>query len=228
MGEKVIVALLCSAALLITDCVRLTPKIGEFYSSTYNDVLPDKDPNGELYGFEDDLTEGCSVWCAIMDYQTAAESTSHLTPQGEFTYEAENILTGNRMSAWVEGVEGYGIGESVSISKYYDNGSDKQDSDCFFFPGLCIVNGMAKNEDAWKNNSRAKTLKMYFNEEYVCDLKLFDTMKPQYISLSGLNLSSKNKETSTFRFEIAEVYPGDQYDDTAITGIEIQVFTENH
>ena len=164
MGENIFVALLCSAVLLIADCVRLTPRIGEFYSSTYNDVLPDKDPNGELYGFEDDLTEGCSVWCAIMDYHTTAISTSHLISQEEFTYEAENILTGNRMNAWVEGAAGYGIGESVSISKYYDNGSDKQDFDSFFFPGLCIVNGMAKNEEAWKNNSRVKTLKMYFNE----------------------------------------------------------------
>ena len=206
----------------------LTPVIGEFYEYSPEDGMPIQDSSGEYYGFEEDLTPGCSVWCAIADYQVSVTATSELTPREGISYGAENIINSNRANAWVEGAEGNGIGESVSISKKYDNGSADTDYDCFFFPGLCIVNGMSPDADAWGQYNRVKTLKMYFNEEYLCDLCLTDTMKPQYISLSGFHLSAKNNETVTFRFEIADVYPGMGQAETAITGIEIRVFTPNH
>lgn len=208
--------------------LNLTPVIGEFFESLYEDTMPIENPEGQLYGFEDDLTAGCSVWCAIADYNEKVSASSALEAQGELSYEAGNILDRDRKDAWVEGAEGNGIGESVTITKSYDIGTDSEGYDCIFFTDLCIVNGYARDEETFKNNSRVKSLKMYFNDEYVCDLELEDTMKPQYISLSGLHLSAQNKEESTFRFEIGDVYPGDKYEDTAITGIEIRMFTKNH
>ena len=53
-------------------------------------------------------------------------------------------------------------------------------------------------------------------------------MKPQYFSLEGLNLSAANNENSVFTFEIVDVYKGDVYEDTVITGIEIEFSTPNH
>lgn len=208
--------------------LNLTPVIGEFFDSLYEDTMPIEKPEGQLYGFEDDLTAGCSVWCAIVDYNEKVSASSALEAQGECSYEAGNILDRDRKDAWVEGADGNGIGENVTITKSYDIGTDSEGYDCIFFTDLCIVNGYARDEETFKNNGRVKTLKMYFNDEYVCDLELEDTMKPQYISLSGLHLSAQNKEESTFRFEIADVYPGDKYEDTAITGIEIRMFTKNH
>lgn len=210
--------------------VDLTPRIGEFLSMDEEGLNSVEDPKGELYGFEEDLTGGCSVWCEVNDYQVEAEASSELESQGGHTYSADNIISGNKSEAWVEGVDGNGYGESITITKSYNmlNGQLVPDDECIFFYELCVVNGLARNEDVWKSNGRVKTLKFFFNGEYQGDIELEDTMKPQYISLSGLNLSAKNQESSTFRFEIADVYPGDKYEDVAITGIEIGFDSPNH
>lgn len=216
----------------------LTPTEGEFMAINpeSEDAFPYMDsPDGDVFGFYDDLTDGCSVWCAI-DYESYVNkisASSTLAPQGKYSYDAANLGNRSRKDAWVEGTDGYGIGESVTIVRNYSHGGDAagfkdRGYDSFFFPALCIVNGMAKDEKSWKNNSRVKSLKLYFNDKYIATLELEDSMKPQFISLSGLHLSAKDGADSTFRFEIADVYPGDKYNDTALTGIEIEVFTENH
>ncbi len=216
----------------------LTPMVGDFMTldPEPEDAFPYiSSPDGDVFGFYDDLTDGCSVWCSI-DYESYVNdisASSTLAPQGNNSYDATNLGNRSRKDAWVEGVDGYGIGESVTIVRKYSHGGDaanfqEHGYDSFFFPNLCIVNGMAKNEKAWKNNSRVKSLKLYFNDEFVTTLEIEDSMKPQFISLSSLHLSARDSEESTFRFEIADVYPGDKYDDTALTGIEIEVFTENH
>lgn len=207
--------------------LNLTPKVGEFLTKNENHEIVEN-ADGKLYGYAEDYWEGCSQWCAVNNYEGNAVASSFLSPQGSNTYEADNIISHNRENAWVEGVEGDGVGEYISISKRYERGGNYGEWDCFFFPDLCIVNGMAKNEQAWKANNRVKKLKMYFNDEYICDLELLDTMKPQYISLSGLHLSANNGENSVFKFEIADVYKGDKYDDTVITGIEIELGTWAH
>lgn len=221
-----------------TNALDLTPMEGEFMTLNPDpkDAFPYMaSPDGNVFGFYDDLTDGCSVWCAIdsESYVNEISATSTLAPQGNNTYEPANLGNRSRENAWVEGVEGYGIGESISIVRNYSHGNDAAGFkdygyDSFFFPTLCIVNGLAKNEKAWKNNGRVKSLKLFFNDEYIATLELEDSMKPQFISLSGLHLSARDGEDSTFRFEIADIYPGDKYEDTALTGIEIEVFTENH
>lgn len=222
---------------LNSEPLNLEPFIGEFFSEDPNadDAFMYKlDPNGSVFGFECDLTDGCSVWCSVGDYKSSVTATSSLAPIGNNTYNPDNAADKCRNTAWVEGVSGDGIGEKITYRRTYSRGGDvSPDSvstqyDSFFFPSLCIVNGLAKNDDVWAKNGRVKSMNMYFNDEYVCTLDLLDTPKPQYISLSGLHLSAKSGEESCFTFEIADVYKGTKYDDTAITGIEIEMFTQNH
>lgn len=220
-----------------SDPLNLTPSIGEFFSA---DPEADdafgyvSDPNGDTYGFAEDLTGGCSVWCSVGDYRSTVLATSSLAPIGSNTYEPCNLEDRNRNTAWADGVDGDGIGEKIFINRTYVRGGDVPESsvsteyDSFFFPELCIVNGLAKSEDAFYKNNRVKSMKMFFNDEYICTLELLDTYKPQYISLSGLHLSAKSGEESCFTFEIEDVYKGSKYDDTVITGIEIEMFTQNH
>lgn len=213
------------------------PFAGEFYSEDPNAedaFLYKEDPNGSVYGFECDLTDGCSVWCSVGDYKSSVTASSFLAPIGNNTYNPDNAADRCRNTAWVEGVSGDGIGEKITYRRTYSRGGDvSSDSvstqyDSFFFTNLCIVNGLAKNDDVWTKNGRVRSMNMYFNDEYVCSFDLFDTPKPQYISLSGLHLSAKSGEESSFTFEIADVYKGTKYDDTAITGIEIEMYTQNH
>lgn len=210
--------------------IDLTPEVREFLKMDEDGMEAISDSEGELYGFEADLTSGCSVWCAVRNYKAEANATSQLAPQGKQTYYASNILDHNRNTAWVEGATGDGIGERISIVKSYDvdAGGVVTDDDVVFFYELCIVNGLARNEKVWKENGRVKSLKFYFNDEYMGTIELEDTMKPQYISLSGLNLGTCNGVNNTFVFEIEDVYPGEKYQDTGITGIEIAIDSPNH
>lgn len=118
-----------------------------------------------------------------------------------------------------------GIGEYVEITKSYVVGDKSYGVD---FRDLCVVNGYAQTEEKWSANSRVKELKMYFNGEFVDTFELRDTIKPQYFDLDGYGLHADSGADSVFRFEIVSVYPGETYEDTAITGIEIDIMTPNH
>ena len=116
------------------------------------------------------------------------------------------------------------------------------------FCSLLIVNGYAKDATAWKNNSRVKTLRLYVGDRHWCDLHLQDVIKPQifdfpdnlhiYPAKQGRIIPEKgaftipladedNPGTPVFQtdlhFEIVEVYRGDKFDDTCITGIALNV-----
>ena len=130
-----------------------------------------------------------------------------------------------RNNTWVEGVDGYGIGETIEITQKYENLENENDID---FLNLCIVNGYAENLEKWTNNSRVKELKFFFNDKYVANIELEDTINPQYINIEEFGLKTKFGEEAKFSFEIVDVYEGERYDDTAITGIVIDFWTRNH
>ena len=198
--------------------------------SSYFDMV-DEEPffvfsgNGQHYGYTDDYWCGCSVWCAVRDFDISARASSTLAPQGQYSYGAENITSGERNNAWVEGADGYGIDEYFEITRRYAVSDGNYGVD---FCELCIVNGYARTPETWTANSRVKELKFCFNDEYVDSLFLEDTMEPQYFDLSQYHLHADSGADSFWRFEIVSVYEGEKYEDTAITGIEIQFWTPNH
>lgn len=210
--------------------VDLTPSVGEFVKWDEDTWELVDSPDSDLYGFWQDITDGCSVWCAVNNYDVEVNASSVLAPQGSQKYDAANIVDRTKNNAWVEGVAGSGIGEKISITKSYSTttGQNYPDAESIFYYELCIVNGIARTDKSWKENNRVKELKFYYNDEYQGTIELADTDKPQYISLSGLNLAAKEGEPSTFSFEILSVYKGDKYDDTGITGIEIAFDSPNH
>jgi hypothetical protein len=162
----------------------------------------------------------------------------------------ENEGSGNRSVAWCEGVKGYGIGERINMSvrtmAIYESCEDE-----IRIWSVMIVNGYAKNATTWKNNSRVKILRLHVGGVHWCDLHLADVIKPQvfkfpegskiYPIKSGKKVSKEGKfaqpsdydldnwptapvRQTDLTFEIIEVYPGDKYDDTCITGIAIDIY----
>lgn len=208
---------------------KLKPnRIGDFMA----EVIDDKEglhfeygPNKELYGFEEDIFMGCSEWCSVGNWEYKATATSTLKSQSGISYDASNILNYERKNTWVEGVNGYGIGETIEISQKYEARGNENDID---FLNLCIVNGYAENIEKWTNNSRVKELKFFFNDKYVTNIELEDTINPQYINIEEFGLKTKFGEEAKFSFEIVDVYEGEKYDDTAITGIVVDFWTRNH
>ena len=136
-----------------------------------------------------------------------------MAPQGNNKYDAKNLYDLNPLSAWVEGVKGQGIGEYVVYTLDQVNVP---------ISSINIKNGYVKNETAWKNNSRVKKLKVYYNNKPVAILNLQDSRTEQVFDVKALKLNLLGKEIQqsfSIKFEILDVYPGAKYEDTAISEI---------
>jgi len=121
------------------------------------------------------ITSGCSWYCGGT-YKNVIVS-SVLKAQNDLTYNEESISDLNSKTAWVEGVEGYGIGEFVSYE----------------FPPLnpritkiIIANGYIKDKKTWQNNSRVKQLKMYVDGKFYAILNLKDVYAEQTFEVSPI------------------------------------------
>jgi hypothetical protein len=226
----------------------VTPsEIGEF-----GDHLPSYSPfmsdaffhfRGFVYTFRDEN----SHW-NFGQYKEEFTASSTLAPTQAFSYDAENLLNqwyragGTREAGWSEGVRGHGIGEHVNMRvKTLTLSKD----DLIRFTSLMIVNGYAKNETTWSNNSRVKTLRLYVGDRHWCDLHLADVVNPQifhfpenlhiYPKKHGKNIpvegnfkmkagyENRSGYQLDLRFEIVDVYRGDRFDNTFITGIALDV-----
>ena len=168
------------------------------------------------------------------------------------TEDGERGGGGNRSTTWCEGVKGYGIGECITMSlRTKAQIAGKEDE--IGFSEVMIVNGYAKNATVWKNNSRVKTLSLSINGEHWCTFQLKDVISPQifylpdnlhiYPAKSGKKIPGKGAFRNALDdaydeegydekwpvyqtdlvFEILEVFPGEKYDDTCITGITLDV-----
>ena len=147
----------------------------------------------------------CSWYCGgQIDSVTASSALAD-------RYAAEKAHDFSIVTAWVEGVEGNGVGEYIKYA----------------FPGTCprittvlIHNGYVKNWDVWRDNGRVKKLLMYYNDEPYAILNLQDTIGLQSFDVGVLGYEDKDSAPAwSIKFEILEVYPGKKYEDTAITEI---------
>ena len=155
----------------------------------------------------DDLYSGkCSWYCGgVIDTVIAS---SCLPPSKKFDYKGANAHDFDHESVWAEGAPGQGIGEYL----------------VYHFPGSCprittvkVLNGHVKNEKAWRENSRVKQLKVYFNDDPIAILDLKDSRTLQCFEVGTLGYNDHEADPWTLKFEIVDVYPGTKYQDTVIS-----------
>lgn len=225
--KRATVLLLALIAVFISgSCVGAeTAPVSGFFDVVEEEPYFVHNENGKHYGYEDDYWEGCSVWCAVTDHSVSAEASSCLAPRGKYSYEPSNICSGDRENAWIEGADGFGVGEYINIIRRCEVIDKEYGVD---FREFCVVNGYARTFETWTANSRVKELRFYFDGRYVDTFTLEDTIEPQYFDLTPYGLHAASGEDIVFRFEIDSVYPGEKYADTAITGIEFAFWTPNH
>ncbi|HYG16572.1 MAG TPA: Hint domain-containing protein [Bacteroidia bacterium] len=135
-------------------------------------------------------------------------STSNLASQKDNSYSIENIHDFDAGTAWIEGIKGYGIGEKITLSFPKANPP---------VTTVKVYNGYMKTERAWKENSRVRTLKMYINNKPYALLHLYDSIGCQEFITD--TFKATKTEPLLLTFEIYDVYPGDKYDETAISEI---------
>lgn len=166
-------------------------------------------------------------------------------------YERDKAFDGNIETAWVEGVDGNGNNEYIMTNvfkrykKWYVNFDyqeviEKKGINIF----LSVNNGYCKNENLFLKNNRVKRAKIVFYDTpiavgqdstniddnpmiiYEEEIELRDIMDEQKFSFI-INTRDDNLFSSPFimiQLIILDVYPGTQYDNTAIS--EIKVYGE--
>lgn len=131
------------------------------------------------------------------------EASSTLAPQGRYNYGISNLSDEDPKTAWVEGVKGYGIGESFTVKAMRVNQ---------------LYNGLQASIQSWKDNSRVKKFKVYKNGEALCTLELKDVMGAQFFELPGEQADWDHRDE--FTFEIMSVYKGLKWDDVCISHLD--------
>ncbi|MDD3459286.1 MAG: hypothetical protein PHO74_07410 [Weeksellaceae bacterium] len=193
---------------------RRAMQIGrEKLSAEDKEILDNCDATYENYW--DVLEQGCSWYCG--GGLDTISATSSLKPMNDIDYSPKNIHDLSYKTAWIEGVPGDGIGESITYHFPPHNPRITE---------IIVVNGYVKSPQAWRNNSRVKKLKMYVDNQAFAILNLEDSRQEQHFKFEPLGHRDRQdwgtfekKPWWTIKFEILEVYKGDKYEDTAITEI---------
>ncbi len=201
-----------------------------FCTFEYGDDAPD-------YGFPE-WHVVCGEFCAMSELKYEITASSELASV-DGRYAAKNLghIYTSREKAWAEGVEGWGIGESISITEacgysFWERNIPERevsflagDLEPDIYDGyiryteICVVNGYAKNQKAWEENGRVKRLLMYVEDKPYACLELEDTIYPQYFKLPTDAIKAAQGVDVHFRFVIEDVYKGTKYEDTCLTGL---------
>jgi hypothetical protein len=188
-----------------TDIQNLSPSDKKIYENC----------SEEIENYWDVLGIGCSWYCGGGTDTNSA--SSELKSFKGIKYSAKNIHDLNYKTAWIEGVPGYGIGESV-VYHFPPTGPR--------ITKVIVVNGYVKSKESWEQNSRVKKLKMYIDNKPIAILNLADSRQEQTFQFDPIGVSDRldwkkmeKMPSWTIKFEILDVYKGTKYDDTAITEI---------
>ncbi|MCM1386577.1 MAG: leucine-rich repeat domain-containing protein [Bacillus sp. (in: Bacteria)] len=222
----------------------LQPRVDNFFYGDYGDIFEnwdeelwcswEYDENAPNFGYSDWQWSGCSSWCGVWDFEQEVTASSELA-SGTGRYSADNVTKQERGTAWAEGVDGNGVGESLLYRQRCVCGTDNEwdalcqwkdvapRSDGFLrYTEICIVNGYARDESVWEKNGRVKKLMMYVEDKPYACLELEDTIFPQYFTLPEDDIKVLNGGMLEVRYEIMEVYPGSEYEDTCLTGLVME------
>ena len=141
------------------------------------------------------------------DYTASASST--LTSDNEHDYAAAGVKNPDDYEtflAWVEGKEDDGIGESITLTQ-------KSPAPV---AAILVRPGFGKDKSLWQANNRPRTLKITLNGKHTFTAPLEDKDTRQRIPVQGFT-----GDVKTVKLEIADVYRGTQFRDTAISHVSL-------
>ncbi|HSP62161.1 MAG TPA: discoidin domain-containing protein [Pyrinomonadaceae bacterium] len=134
---------------------------------------------------------------------TASASSIRLAVQSN-TYYAANAIDGKRSTAWIEGVEGPGIGEWIRFDFDRD----------IVIHRILIQPGYFKSPQIWAENNRLAVVTAQFSDGSSRELTFADSMTSQKIDVGAIR-------TKWVRFVIKSVYYGTD-PDTALSEVAFE------
>ena len=134
---------------------------------------------------------------------TASASSIRLAVQSN-TYYAANAIDGKRSTAWIEGVDGPGIGEWIRFD------FDRE----IVIHRILIQPGYFKSPQIWAGNNRLAVLTAQFSDGSSRELTFTDSMTSQKVDVGAIR-------TRWVRFVIKSVYYGTD-PDTALSEVAFE------
>jgi F5/8 type C domain len=134
---------------------------------------------------------------------TASASSVRLAVQSN-TYYAANAIDGKRSTAWIEGVDGPGIGEWIRFD------FDRE----IVIHRILIQPGYFKSPQIWAGNNRLAAVTAQFSDGSSRELTFTDSMTSQKVDLGAI-------KTRWVRFVIKSVYYGTD-PDTALSEVAFE------
>jgi len=119
-------------------------------------------------------------------------------------YGPRNLFDRDDSTAWVENVEGDGIGEWLVISWTSPR----------ILAGMRITNGYAKSQSLFSSNGRVRRLEVAFSSGEPIVVVLQDTINNQLIRFN------RPVEAAWMKLTILEAIRGKKYRDTAISELQ--------
>ena len=139
-----------------------------------------------------------AVWNVIAD--------SHLSEEAfHMKHTADRVIDGSLETAWVEGVPGYGVGQSITL--VFDGE--------YQISGLNIWAGYHKSEELFYKNARPQQIRVIFTGGEEVTYSLQDVMRKQTLYFDAPVV------TDAVTILIDSVYPGTVYEDTVISEITL-------
>lgn len=121
-------------------------------------------------------------------------------------YPALYVLDDNITTAWVEGVDGDGIGEWIKFKSSINQNVS----------GIMIINGYVKSHDLYYANNRIKRILVELSDNTIIEKDLNDnTFDYQTIKFK------QPVDVKSIKITILEVYLGNKYNDTCISEIRL-------
>ena len=133
-------------------------------------------------------------------------SASSYLSEKNIKHVPDRIMDGDTTTAWVEGVEGNGEGESITFTF----------GDLYVVSDIKIWNGYQKSEDLYYKNARPAELELEFSDGSTERISLQDMA-------SGFQeFALERHVTSYVKVKIVSTYDGSKYEDTVISEIELR------
>ena len=120
-----------------------------------------------------------------------ATASSTKAPGASVTYWAANVLDGNLATAWVEGVNGSGIGEWIRLD------FDREVA----LSRVLLTPGYFKSANLWAHNNRLAAATFYFSDGSSRRFDFSDRMEEQSLELGGI-------KTRWVRMTIDSIFAG--------------------
>jgi len=222
LGAALLIGLLILAFVFYTIVARsldggesIAPYAGQegipaTISTTPPQTTPVTDESGAIVASADDATGSTTTTIpALLVRPKATVSSSALKPTSSASFQATNLLDSDLATPWLEGAEGVGLGEWVKFEFAQPLELDR----------LEIANGYQKDDGRFAGNPRVRLMRVEYSSGAAQIVQLFDVKDIQTIEPTS-------EAVQWIRLVILSVYPGGEWEDTALSEVRIYEKTD--